>query len=351
MNTGSSSVLSSVISSFRCVGFYALVSGALTLPLAATGCAAADGVDDADFADDDVATDTEGAISTRAANNGYFIVTRRDNRKCLSPICGGFFVKRVNEATTVCADGSKQAECYVASIQLGGMGLTPREEEAFRTSLESGQALVKARTYKTRFNHLTLGVLKANEGWVGATGAAVDGTFFRAADNGIRCIKAPCPSIGAFGLNGADSHNVINVLFPDGADAEKVQLAQAALGTKEGILVGGGVALPKCLPNSNCGPLLIATEFYLRARRTEGKACGGHVPFGTASCNSEQVCLWSAGDLCGAADAQGKCRYKPEACTREFAPVCGCDGQTYSNVCSANAAGVSVFERGACASQ
>lgn len=62
-----------------------------------------------------------------------------------------------------------------------------------------------------------------------------------------------------------------------------------------------------------------------------------------------QYCDFGVGQ-CKVADAQGICKTKPEICTKEFDPVCGCDGKTYGNACTAAAEGVSVDHLGKCES-
>jgi hypothetical protein len=79
-----------------------------------------------------------------------------------------------------------------------------------------------------------------------------------------------------------------------------------------------------------------------------GDACGGFRPSDAPNCDTGLFCQHQPGALCGAADAPGECVAIPEVCADIFDPVCGCDGQTYSNACEAAANQVGILARGEC---
>lgn len=75
------------------------------------------------------------------------------------------------------------------------------------------------------------------------------------------------------------------------------------------------------------------------------RTCGGFLGL---VCSRSEYCDFPEGERCGFADGGGVCRPRPEVCTDEFDPVCGCDGEAYGNECEAHAAGTDVATRGPC---
>ncbi len=77
-----------------------------------------------------------------------------------------------------------------------------------------------------------------------------------------------------------------------------------------------------------------------------GASCGGRERHARA-CKPDLHCMPKPG-ACNVAQEAGVCEVTPTACSREFVPVCGCDGQTYNNDCLHRAAKVGLVHAGAC---
>jgi uncharacterized protein DUF6748/Kazal-type serine protease inhibitor-like protein len=344
------------------LGSLAAVLGATVLPLVACGGGAADDVDTTgipatgvDATTDPQATSSSTTLeqqlatltrdltpSDAASGSGpsYFEL-RRDLRRCASPLCGGFFVQRVNRLTAVCADGSRSAECYVADLDLSTLGLGSEQATAIEGDPES--FLLEGEVVRVSSGLGDVGRLNVTEAWQGHPGVNARGAFLRVQSSGIVCITSPCLSLSAELLNSRLPAVAIAAVDLDAFADPSDGLEQ--VNAPGGLLVA---AMPSIVSGPGGRALgLDASEYFVPV--TADKAlCGTR---GAPVCADGSFCDFPAGSDCGRADAPGTCAPTPELCVEIFAPVCGCDGQTYDNSCFANAAGVSVETEGPCASE
>jgi uncharacterized protein DUF6748 len=228
---------------------------------------------------------------------------RPDLRRCASPRCGGYFVKRVNLMTR-CPDGRFADECYVAEI-----------DWADQPQVEMPGALLRGNVVPKFYRGFgNLGVFRVSESWQAASNNQPTGTYYRVKDRGLRCITHPCPTHHEAKLNSIVHANIAGVdLNGTGAKEDLVAEASRAMTEPDGVLVAGSHE-PVTGPGGRSRQLK-ATQFYLRARKQSSKACK-KTGCSSQVCADENVittCEWRPEYAC----------YQKARCERQADGKCG----------------------------
>ncbi len=263
----------------------------------AIACGAEDTAPKSDLIDDGAlnavedSPEVDEAKADAISSTSTYYTVRRDFRRCVAPLCGGFWVKRVNQARTTCYDGTSAAECYVGDLDLARLDLDDAAESRLRDSIGAGQAVLRGTLRGgLTYGGKRLGRFSASEGYRAISSATPTGSFYRVSDLGIRCITFPCFSLHAAKLNSTVSAQLSSVSgSPD--------VAITSTGT---IFAGTVRAVPHAGP-AGTGRELTYTAAYERVRR--------------------DVCTTLTGDACTANPA---CTFAPSGCDQ---PACQPDGE------------------------
>jgi hypothetical protein len=176
---------------------------------------------------------------------GTIFRVRPDLRMCPSPLCGGFWVRRANRATTTCVDGTARAWCYVTGID--------------HVRSRGGSFLVRGQIVRSSTAGLP-GRLSATGEWAPATATPWGGAVYLVTDAGIRCVRAPCFSLRAAVVNTTLNSAVSGLdLAAVGAMPALVRKAEATL-TAGGLLIAGTIRR-----DADGGRSVRATQFFLAA--------------------------------------------------------------------------------------
>lgn len=177
---------------------------------------------------EDDAADSESQATSVSEVSTYYAI-RPDYRRCLAPMCGGFFVSRLNMTRTKCLDGSWQSECYVASLDMGGLGLSdkqknglvyPRSMTAPVSAIFRGE-FARDEEASDQFQGMTFAKLTVTEAWQGHENGTMTGKTYRLNDSGIRCVTTPCPSQVAERLNSSVRRLITGLQGPLATEASQ----------------------------------------------------------------------------------------------------------------------------------
>lgn len=188
-----------------------------------------------------------------------FFTARPDFRKCVSPLCGGYFVKAVNKKLTRCADGSLHEECYVAELVYNKGSLSFEKFPSNNTPLLLRGA-IEPREYAGFGN---LGIFTATAAYRSATQQTTIGHFYGIINNGIVCITTPCFSYDETLLNRRNRITKLSDvnLEISGASPDDIAAASALLANGRTLYAAGSNQRYRDL--AGVGVRFVAQQFYL----------------------------------------------------------------------------------------
>jgi hypothetical protein len=242
------------------------------------------------------------------------IVSRRDFRECTFPMCGGVYLRAIDADQTLCSDGQRADECYVAAIDVAGLGLQDDDANELEQLALAGQVVMRGIVGYGPYEHGALEdaqmpTLAVSDALVAqAMGdAAADAEFYRVEDTGIVCVTHPCPTMKATRLSSGETLAVAGLDLSALDLDEATQSAASARMFDDGLLVAGS-------EGSVSGPAgdavaIEVSELYLPpSPAEEGEPCGQN------SCGAGSYCCNASCGMCapeGAACIQVACAPAP----------------------------------------
>ncbi len=264
-----------------------------------------------------------GKSDSVSADNWTYFTARPDLRKCMAPLCGGYWVKRVNQPKTKCIDGSWQKECYVADLDWSSLGLSDVETADANAAAQAAEIVLRGKLAPAAYPQFDLASFAVEEGWRGATSNAPSGTFYRVKDSGVKCITYPCPTVQGVKLN-KNAKPISNYsgldLAPSGASQEQIDQAWQDM-TGPGLVVAATTETVTGPAGKGTG--LTASQFYTRiahvaATGCHTTGCSGEI-CAPADQNIMSICVYKAEYACyqklGTCEVQpdGSCGFTPTA--------------------------------------
>ncbi len=233
----------------------------------------------------------------------YFAV-RRDFRKCAYPMCGGYWLDRLNRTKTQCVDGSMAPECYVAEIDLAALGLSEEATWALLDDASNGHAILSGAI--TPLPGTSVGRLEAVEGWTAQVrqGSSTK-TVYRVTDLGITCVTFPCLSFEEQKLNSAAAAKQLGDvdLFSTGVSDDVAYAGYEAMRNGGALVLGSHTTVTGPAGKAK---MLTASEFYLPVVGKADCDCGPALGMPNVLCEDgvsvagpTGVCLQHEDGSCG----------------------------------------------------